>query len=52
MDTWNLITQWAAQKETFARSPVKFGETPVIVSSNDEVIPSQGSIHVEQGVET
>jgi hypothetical protein len=25
-DAWDLILQWAAQKETPARSPVKFGE--------------------------
>ena len=34
-DAWKLILQWAAQKETFVRSPVKFGE------ATGGVIPSQ-----------
>jgi hypothetical protein len=34
-DAWHLILKWAAQKETFARSPVKFGEAA------GGVIPSQ-----------
>jgi PD-(D/E)XK endonuclease len=34
-DAWELISQWAAQRETFARLPVKFGE------AGDSVIPSQ-----------
>ncbi|MER3424491.1 MAG: hypothetical protein C4293_16000 [Nitrospiraceae bacterium] len=25
-DAWTLILQWAARRETFARSPVKVGE--------------------------
>ena len=34
-DAWHLILQWAAQRETFARSPVKLGE------ASGGVIPSQ-----------
>ena len=34
-DAWNLILQWAAQKETSARQPVKLGE------AGRKVIPSQ-----------
>ena len=34
-DAWNLILQWAAQKEISARQPVKLGE------AGGEVIPSQ-----------
>jgi len=34
-DAWNLILQWAAQKETPARQPVKLGE------AGGTVIPSQ-----------
>ena len=34
-DAWELILQWAVQKETSVRSPVKFGE------AGSGVIPSQ-----------
>jgi hypothetical protein len=34
-NAWELISQWAAQRETIVRSPVKFGE------ASDEVTPSQ-----------
>ncbi|MBI3012634.1 MAG: endonuclease [Elusimicrobia bacterium] len=34
-NAWELISQWAAQKETYARTSVKFGE------ASGEVIPSQ-----------
>jgi len=34
-DAWELISQWAVQGETFARSSVKFGE------ADSRVIPSQ-----------
>ncbi|MBI3621585.1 MAG: endonuclease [Nitrospirae bacterium] len=34
-NAWELISQWAAQKETSVRYPVKFGE------AGDSVIPSQ-----------
>ena len=44
-DAWHLILQWAVQKETFARTSVKFGEAP------GGVIPSQGRLR-RQGVET
>ncbi len=47
-DAWDLINQWAAQKETFVRSSVKFGEAV------SRVIPSQASNKkvFEEGVET
>jgi len=47
-NAWNLILQWAAQKETSARIPVKLGEA---VSG---VIPSQalGVSAPREGVET
>ena len=37
-DAWELILQWAAQKETFVRTPVKFGE------ADSGVTPSQAPI--------
>jgi len=37
-DAWNLILQWAAQKETFARLPVKVGE------AGGGVTPSQALV--------
>ena len=35
---WELILHWAARRETYVRSPVKFGETA------SGVIPSQASV--------
>jgi hypothetical protein len=45
-DAWELILQWAVQKETSARSPVKFGEAV------GGVIPSQALAQAGEGVET
>lgn len=45
-DAWGLILQWAARRETYVRTPVKFGETA------NGVIPSQAPIQVGEGVET
>jgi len=41
-DAWNLIPQWAARRETDARSPVKVGETA------GGVTPSQAPVVTEK----
>jgi hypothetical protein len=45
-DAWELISQWAARRETVVRSPVKFGEAV------HQVIPSQAPMVIGEGVET
>ncbi|MBI1884039.1 MAG: endonuclease [Chlamydiae bacterium] len=45
-DAWNLIFQWASDKEIYLRSPVKLGEATC------GVIPNQALTCVGEGVET
>jgi len=47
-DAWDLISHWAASRETLMRLPVKFGEA----SRGGNPEPSSGDLFIGEGVET